>query len=190
MSGPCLGPDAVMANTPTGTVSVNQSAAFPSSPLVDTYYSAVGREVARSGSFTSSNNLGQLDKITSDLPRTYIDPNTKQKLKIFVLADPTFDIPSPIDILIGADLFANALTGDRHTLGPNLPVAFGSIFGYVIMGTTPYLPLSLNKKRNDFGGLVTLFSTSAHDLHESLQRFHDYPLWWHGPLWLRSSSQT
>nr|CAD7432400.1 unnamed protein product [Timema monikensis] len=48
MSGPCLGPDAVMANTPTGTVSVNQSAAFPSSPHVDTCYSAVGREVARS----------------------------------------------------------------------------------------------------------------------------------------------
>nr|CAD7256754.1 unnamed protein product [Timema shepardi] len=89
-----------------------------------------------------------LDKITSDLPRTYIDPNIKQKLKNFVLADPTFDIPSPIDILIGADLFANALTGDRHTLGPNLPVAFGSIFGELLSQTNILKKTILGSRRS------------------------------------------
>nr|CAD7426276.1 unnamed protein product [Timema monikensis] len=103
-----------------------------------------GTVLARSHSVTI------LDKITSDLPRTLIDPNIKQKLKSFVLSDTTFDIPNPINILVGTDLFTNALTGDRHTLSPKIHVALGSIFDYVKMGTTPSLTLSLNNKRNDF----------------------------------------
>nr|CAD7424679.1 unnamed protein product [Timema monikensis] len=77
--------------------------------------------------------------------------NYKELVGAIDTADPTFDIQNSINILIGADFFANAFTGDRHTICPSLLVAVGSIFGYVIMGTTPFLQLSHNNKRNDFG---------------------------------------
>nr|CAD7448541.1 unnamed protein product [Timema bartmani] len=52
-------------------------------------------------------------------------------------ADPTFDTPAPIDILIGADLFTQIMTGEQYILGKDLAIAFGSVFGVVLMGPTP-----------------------------------------------------
>nr|CAD7406915.1 unnamed protein product [Timema poppensis] len=65
-----------------------------------------------------------LDKITSDLPRAALSPDIKRKMASFVLADPTFDTPAPIDILLGADLFAQIMTGEQYILGKDLPIAF------------------------------------------------------------------
>ncbi|XP_050540332.1 uncharacterized protein LOC126904971 [Daktulosphaira vitifoliae] len=49
------------------------------------------------------------------------------------LADPYFDIPSPIDMLLRADIFSKIMTGDRRDLGADLPTAFGSIFGWLLI---------------------------------------------------------
>ncbi|KAG8237587.1 hypothetical protein J437_LFUL003314 [Ladona fulva] len=47
-----------------------------------------------------------------------------------VLGDPTFDVPGSVDILVGVDLFALAITGQRLPLGPDM-----FVFGFVLMGS-------------------------------------------------------
>ena len=54
-----------------------------------------------------------------------------------MLADPTFDVPGPVDLLIGADLFALTLNSTFINLGKNMPYAVNTIFGYVVLGPTP-----------------------------------------------------
>jgi len=51
------------------------------------------------------------------------------------LADPTFNIPGPIDSLLGADV-AHALLTGTLIAGQHLEqTAFGIIFGWVLMGS-------------------------------------------------------
>ena len=53
----------------------------------------------------------------------------------FTLADPDFETPGSIDLLLGADIFGRAmLNGRRH--GPSgSPSAFKTHFGWVLAGT-------------------------------------------------------
>lgn len=108
-----------------------------------------------------------LDKISMDLPRTEISPVVLTRVKNFVLADPTFHKPGPIDVLIGSSLFPQLLTSERQSLGHGMPYALGTVFGYVIIGAAPCAdntPLSTHVS-------VSLLSTADLDLHSSLQRF-------------------
>lgn len=106
-----------------------------------------------------------LDKITHDLPRTKVSPEVRRKMKHLVLADPTFDTPAPIDILLGADLFSLSLKGQTISLGDNMPVAIETIFGYALFGQSPTL-----EDDKSCNGLVTLLTTNT-ELHSSLQKF-------------------
>ncbi|KAA5655497.1 hypothetical protein F3G60_34405, partial [Pseudomonas aeruginosa] len=51
------------------------------------------------------------------------------------LADPTYHIPSSIDILVGADVFWNVIGTNRIQLGKNKPVLFETKLGWVISGS-------------------------------------------------------
>lgn len=109
-----------------------------------------------------------LDKITGDLPKFTISPELKSKLKHFglTLADPTFDTPAPIDLLIGADLFALCLQGSPISLGTALPSAVNTIFGYVIIGIAPILsPPAVDET------LVTMLTMNELNVHNAMQRF-------------------
>lgn len=106
-----------------------------------------------------------LDKITQDLPRAKISPEVRRKMKHLVLADPTFDTPAPIDILIGADLFALSIKGQTISLGESMPIAIETIFGYAIFGLSPTV-----QNEESCNALVTLLTTNT-DLHASLQKF-------------------
>lgn len=75
-----------------------------------------------------------LPKITGDMPLTPLPPKFKDNFTHLALADPSFDIPGPIDLLLGADVFAQVLDGKRIILDKSLPAAFGSLFGWVIIG--------------------------------------------------------
>lgn len=108
-----------------------------------------------------------LEKITSNLPDTQISEEVKQKMKAFVLADPTFDLPSPIDILIGADLFPQLMTGDNFSLGQNLPTAVGTVLGYVLMGKAPIL----SAQESNLPTHLTLLFTQDVQLNETLLKF-------------------
>ena len=80
-----------------------------------------------------------LSKITSNLPRVQISDTILDKVKPFVLADPSFHITGPIDVLLGGTLFAEILTGENHSLGPDMPHVVGSKFGFIVMGYTTSL---------------------------------------------------
>nr|CAD7204641.1 unnamed protein product [Timema douglasi] len=84
-------------------------------------------------------------------------------------ADPTFDTPAPIDILFGADLFAQTMTGEQYILRKDLPIAFGTVFGVVLKGPTPCSTVSV--PQDHFNGITTLLSINYIDLRSSLQNF-------------------
>jgi len=92
-----------------------------------------GRSIAKNHPFVI------LNRITADLPRKAIAPHLKEKVKSFVLADPSFNMCSPIDCLIGADLYAVIVSGAPISLGKNLPVLINTQFGHVLLGKAPIL---------------------------------------------------
>lgn len=108
-----------------------------------------------------------LDKITSNLPHAQVAPEIKELFQNFVLADPTFHIPSASDMLIGAELFGKIVTGSRLTFRAGLPVAMNSRFGFIIIGSAPSAtsPHPSHSRNN------TLLTTTDVDLHSSLQLF-------------------
>nr|CAD7610345.1 unnamed protein product [Timema genevievae] len=104
-----------------------------------------------------------------DLPRAALSPDIKRKKTSFVLDDPTFDTPAPIDILLGADLFEKIMTDEQYILGKDLPIAFGTVFGVALMGPTPCSAPSAPQGHSN--GVTTLLSTNDIDLHSSSQNF-------------------
>ncbi|CAH0728460.1 unnamed protein product, partial [Brenthis ino] len=75
-----------------------------------------------------------LPTITHSLPSTYVD---KKHLSIPVglqLADPTFNTPSAIDILVGAEVFWDVLGSNSINLGNNQPRLQSSKLGWLISG--------------------------------------------------------
>lgn len=50
------------------------------------------------------------------------------------LADPKFNIPSDVDILLGADIFPLVLTSSHLTGTESQPSAINIIFGWILMG--------------------------------------------------------
>jgi len=50
------------------------------------------------------------------------------------LADPSFDKPGPVDMLIGADIFPQVWNDKSSSLGPGFPSVYSSVFGWVLVG--------------------------------------------------------
>ncbi|XP_074038689.1 uncharacterized protein [Leptinotarsa decemlineata] len=75
-----------------------------------------------------------LPSICSNIPSQTIDRNDFLDLSKFELADPTFNVSQPIDMLLGADIFAHILKGSSHVVNTDKPVALDTIFGWIIMG--------------------------------------------------------
>ncbi|XP_072158029.1 uncharacterized protein [Bemisia tabaci] len=76
-------------------------------------------------------------KITGHTPSVALSRTIRARCRSLPLADPDFDWPGPVDMLIGADLLPLALTGDSIKLGSPAPVAWGTLFGYVVLGPAP-----------------------------------------------------
>uniref|UniRef100_A0A2S2R014 Uncharacterized protein n=1 Tax=Sipha flava TaxID=143950 RepID=A0A2S2R014_9HEMI len=76
--------------------------------------------------------------ITTDMPRHPLTKSLVDKYKHLALADPSFAIPGSIDVLLGADLFSEILNGKRVSVGSSYPAAFGTVFGWTIIGAAPH----------------------------------------------------
>ncbi|XP_055623197.1 uncharacterized protein LOC129766643 [Toxorhynchites rutilus septentrionalis] len=78
-----------------------------------------------------------LQKVMSELPSAHI-PVAHWKIPNGIqLADPTFNVSSRIDLLIGAEHFYRILYEKemkRMTLGPELPMLINSAFGWIVTG--------------------------------------------------------
>ncbi|KAL5469510.1 hypothetical protein EMCRGX_G030772 [Ephydatia muelleri] len=76
-------------------------------------------------------------KVTCDLPTYHVRFDSSWKhLTNLVLADPNFRQPGKIDLLLGADLFADVLCQGRRSGPAGSPVAFETEFGWVLSGRT------------------------------------------------------
>lgn len=75
-----------------------------------------------------------LSKITNKIPTLFVDISQLNIPSNLILADPSFNEPGPIDILIGADYFWDLLSVGQIKLGSNLPTMQKTQFGWVISG--------------------------------------------------------
>ena len=78
-----------------------------------------------------------IPRVTCDLPLQPVHFNSKwTHLSTLQLADPDFGHPGKIDILLGVDIYADALLHGRRNGPPGSPVAFETRFGWVLAGST------------------------------------------------------
>ncbi|KAJ8957790.1 hypothetical protein NQ317_005821 [Molorchus minor] len=75
-----------------------------------------------------------LPRICSDLPGKLLPKDGWSHIRNLTLADPDFDKPGNIDLLLGADLFPLIIQNGRVIGNANEPVALNTIFGFVLMG--------------------------------------------------------
>jgi hypothetical protein len=75
-----------------------------------------------------------LPSITSDMPRSSLPADIKDRFSTLALADPQFNIASPVDMSLGVYVFSSILDGRKIQVDESLPTAFSSIFGWVLIG--------------------------------------------------------
>lgn len=82
------------------------------------------------------NDLIVLSKITHLMPSTHLPPKVRECYKDLLFADPHFDSPGTIDMLLGGDIFPFAVRPKAeiiHTTG--LPSALDTYLGWLLVGT-------------------------------------------------------
>lgn len=113
-----------------------------------------------------------MPKVTCDLPLSPIPFNSRWKhLSGLTLADPEFGNPGRIDLLLGVEVFVDALHNSRRRGPPGSPVALETKFGWVLSGGIgPRDPISLH---------VASLHTSTSSGDDLLRRFWEVE---QGPL--------
>ncbi|KAI5639224.1 pao retrotransposon peptidase domain-containing protein [Phthorimaea operculella] len=70
----------------------------------------------------------------SDKPRLPLETDSWSFLSHLVLADPTFHTPSPVEILIGGEIYEEILLGKKIRGPPGTPAAVSTSLGWLIIG--------------------------------------------------------
>lgn len=99
-------------------------------------------------------------KICTKIPHTSINIKNLHIPSHIELADPSFNISSKIDMLIGADLFWDLICNGHISLGNKLPILHSSRLGWIVSGAIS----STNMKS-------TICKVSINNLKEQLSRF-------------------
>jgi len=94
------------------------------------------------------------------MPNRQLVTGIRESCSHLQLADPRFDSPAPVELLLGADVFPQVWIGEQRPLGHGLPSAYSSVFGWVLIG-----PVSQAENSNAHCMLVTL-SDSMESLME------------------------
>lgn len=76
-----------------------------------------------------------ISSITENIPNIYIDPSTLKIPSNIQLADPTYNTPGQIDLLLGADLFYHLLSVGQIQLGQRKTILQKTKLGWIISGT-------------------------------------------------------
>ncbi|XP_062713425.1 uncharacterized protein LOC134290324 [Aedes albopictus] len=108
--------------------------------------SVVSTILSKHGEFSSALEFLVLPKPTAELPSSNVDVSTWKIPSNVHLADPTFNISGPIDLLLGIELVHEYLKGGRIFLGEGSPVLFETVFGWAVVGrwygsTVPCSPI-------------------------------------------------
>ncbi|XP_018373384.1 PREDICTED: uncharacterized protein LOC108767792, partial [Trachymyrmex cornetzi] len=75
-----------------------------------------------------------VEKITQDLPSNVVDSARLRIPKGIQLADPQFDRPSKIDMLLGAEIFFDLLVVGTVKLAKNQPTWQNTLLGWIVSG--------------------------------------------------------
>lgn len=87
-----------------------------------------------------------LPQISDNIPKVAFD--TKHlNLPKCELADPSFNVPSPIDMLIGADLFWDLIGSEQRHLEDYKTILRSSKLGWLVAGTLPTVPKQLTPNK-------------------------------------------
>ncbi|XP_008188319.1 uncharacterized protein LOC103310776 [Acyrthosiphon pisum] len=78
-----------------------------------------------------------LPTITTDLPQKSLSIDIKNRYSNLALADPSFHLTSPIDLLLGGDVYGSIMDGRKVSIDSTLPTAFSSVFGWILIGPVP-----------------------------------------------------
>ncbi|XP_062714127.1 uncharacterized protein LOC134290914 [Aedes albopictus] len=89
---------------------------------------------SRVGSFSASIDFLVLPSLTRILPSTNVDISSWIIPRNLPLADPKFNVPHGIDMIIGIQWFFTLLEDDQISLGPQLPILRKTVFGYAVAG--------------------------------------------------------
>lgn len=83
-----------------------------------------------------ANNVIILPNITASMPHTKLPHTVRGRYGHLLLADPDFDVPGSIEMLIGSDLYPFILQTRAEVLhSPGLPSALSMQLGWIIVGT-------------------------------------------------------
>ena len=84
-------------------------------------------------------SVAVIKKVSSDMPlQIALSTNKLPHIKNLQLADNKYHCPGPIDIILGCDVFGEAVLGRRIKGPPNTPTAHLTVFGWGLTG--PYIP--------------------------------------------------
>lgn len=102
-----------------------------------------------------------LQTISSNMPKVPLDPSIHERFSNLHLADPEFDKPGAIDLLLGVQHFSEILSENcLHIKGE--PAALDTIFGFLIFGKIPCT--------ENVTSSITMF-TQTPTLDDMLRRF-------------------
>lgn len=75
-----------------------------------------------------------LPDICAQLPRCKLSPDVRCRFEHLKLADPNFDQPGNVQLLLGCDVYGDLLSPLEPAFIPGKPSAINTKFGYVVMG--------------------------------------------------------
>lgn len=117
------------------------------------------------GSYKANINCFILPEITKILPSSLIDIKSIPIPSAIQLADPSFHIPSVIDVLVGAEVFWNVLGTASINLGKQQPTLRETKLGWIVSGPVA-LPLhSSSSSQSHFCNM------SMNDVNTNLNKF-------------------
>lgn len=95
--------------------------------------------LSASTGFTINADCVVIPKITTNLPPATVSLEHLNIPPNLILADPNFNNPSEINLLIGADYFWTLLRSGRYGLGQQRPILQETAMGWIVSGPMPFL---------------------------------------------------
>ena len=75
-----------------------------------------------------------VNKVTGILPSNHVDTSNWSFLNSFKLADPKFNVPDKVDILLGAEIFEDICYNETFKYDKVSPTLRNTVFGWVVIG--------------------------------------------------------
>ncbi|XP_058840879.1 uncharacterized protein LOC131696352 [Topomyia yanbarensis] len=117
---------------------------------------------SRTSAFSTTLEFLVMKKPTANLPTIPIDASS-WKMPNVSFADPHFNVPGTIDIIIGGECYHEIHTGNRISIGDGLPLLVDTLFGWTVSGKVC--------TSSAHASPACYISTVDRSLETSLQRF-------------------